>query len=166
MRFPWTFIVFTMLACTAEPETVMANRSERPIRLEEPDLTFRLTSSQRARVPRSYDAAALERLLQRVRTDERAEILRQYVLPEVANIASMPRGTARGVEGQERGEIGDVQFVTGFGDPVLDEILAEVWAPFWESLPPDAVDREDMSMYPGSERARTRRAKSRSGDKK
>lgn len=165
MRRPWMFLAFLMLACTAEPETVMANRSEPPTRLADPDFAYRLTSSERARVLKSYDADALERLLQNVRSEERAAILRQYVQPRdgeggAPSKASTKQGTLEG------GTIKDVEVVMGFGDPVLDDLLAEVWAPFWDALPADVLDREDTEGIPGRERARARRERAKQADRK
>jgi hypothetical protein len=42
------------------------------------------------------------------------------------------------------------------GDPSLQPLLDEVWAPMWEQFPPGAIEIEDKD-FPGRELARARR---------
>ncbi len=44
----------------------------------------------------------------------------------------------------------------GFGNAVLDELLAEVWQPFWD-VQPDEMLEDPHSPYPGRNLARRRR---------
>jgi hypothetical protein len=107
------------------------------IRLAYPDPTFRLSADERARVAPAFDADALERLLANMQPQYRPEILKNFLV--------------------RRHEPGEpiLTLTVKMGDPVLNQMLGEVWQPYWV-LDPDAIDHEDAD-YPGRELARARR---------
>jgi hypothetical protein len=108
------------------------------IRLEAPDRNFRLTQRERERIVPGYDADALERLLAAVEAAVRPFLLSRFIVPEDGS------GRMPGV-------------MVLMGDPKLQPLLDEVWAPMWE-LYPDMLDTETKD-YPGREIARERRAR-------
>ena len=120
-------------------ETTMS-AGPQPLRLEVPDASSHLTPAQRAKVIPDYDADALERLLSMVRPDVRDELLSFFVWSD------QPAG------------VGTVsRKLTDLPDPQLQAVLEEVWAPYWDRLPADALDREQAHL-PGRDVARRRRA--------
>jgi hypothetical protein len=112
----------------------MALPSPPTIRLEQPDSTFRLTPEERANVRTGFDVDALERLMAAVVPEGRPMLLEAFQRP-----SSWP-----------------IRFVVQMGDPSLQPLLDEVWAPMWMELGPDAIDVE-TAPYPGRELARQRR---------
>jgi hypothetical protein len=104
------------------------------VRLETPDRNFKLTSEERASIRPDFDVDALERLLAAVAAPVRPMILREFQIP--------PRGAQSGA-------------LVRMGDPVLQPLLDEVWATFWEKHT-DMLDTETKA-YPGMELARQRR---------
>lgn len=108
-----------------------------PIRLSSPDPNFRLTESQRARVPANrYDADALERLLAEIRPGVRMEILEHFMV--------------KGRPGR----------LVEFHDASLQPLLDAVWAPLWRNATDAEVDA-DIYGLPGRETTRARRAAER-----
>lgn len=114
----------------------MTSPDAEPLRLEAPDPAFRLTAEDRAALAPGFDADALERLLRQIRPDMRGEILSCFQI-----------GTSRG-------------HLVGIHDPQLQAVLEEVWAPFWDTAPDQALD-EDWYRMPGREIATARRAAAR-----
>jgi hypothetical protein len=104
-----------------------------PLRLNAPDPAFHLTPADRASLAPVFDAEALQRLLREIRPDMRTEILSYFKT------------------GASRGHLIEIH------DPHLQTILEEVWAPFWDSAPDQALE-EDWYKMPGREIARARRA--------
>ena len=130
-------VVCAITACEHNPSaTALAPQPGRPLRAEQPDATFRLTDAQRAKMLSMYDAEAVERLLQMVRPDARASTLRFF------QVAEKP---------------GPHAVLMHLDDPKLQAVLEEVWAPYWDRLPPEAIERE-RAPIPGRAIARTRRA--------
>ena len=109
-----------------------------PLRLEVPDAAFQLSPQDRVGLAPVFDGDALERLLREIRPEMRGEILAYFQKGKPAS----------------RGHL--VQIF----DPHLQTILEEVWAPFWENAPDQALD-EDWYGMPGREIAQTRRAAAR-----
>lgn len=110
------------------------------IRLDQPDPTFRLTPEERASVRPGFDVDALERLLAAVEPEVRPILLRDFQQPKP-------------------GDLKPGEFVTPpvrMGDPALQPLLDEIWAPAWERFAPDLLD-DDSLHYPGKELARQRR---------
>jgi hypothetical protein len=109
-----------------------------PLRLDAPDATFQLSPQARAELAPVFDADALERLLRQIRPDMRGEILAHF----------------------QKGKLASGGHLVQIFDPHLQTILEEVWAPFWENAPDQALD-EDWYRMPGREIARARRAAAR-----
>ncbi|HEX6371147.1 MAG TPA: hypothetical protein VF006_19670 [Longimicrobium sp.] len=114
----------------------MTSPDAEPLRLEAPDAAFRLTAEDRAELAPVFDADALERLLRELRPDMRGEILAYFQ------------------KGKSSGHLVEIH------DPHLQTILEEVWAPYWENAPDEALD-EDWYRMPGREIAKARRAAER-----
>ncbi|MBB4638916.1 hypothetical protein [Longimicrobium terrae] len=105
------------------------------IRLETPDATFRLTPEERARVRPDLDVDALEQLLAQVTSDVRPVLLQMHMAQQ-----------GEGVEGLRPMRM---------GDPALQPLLDEVWAPVWMAAGIEAIRREPRD-FPGKELARQR----------
>jgi hypothetical protein len=103
----------------------------------EPDLTVCLTVAQRAMLIDGIDHDALERLLQTLPADLRSAVLTAFTKAEP-------------------GERGNAQIVAMIG--VDDTLLADVWAPTWEAMGAEAIDRTAPHEFelPGREIARER----------
>ena len=113
---------------------------DHPLALGEPDLTYRLSPEDVARVVPGFDVDALERLLRRIRADMRGAILREFQLPAPGE--PDPGG------------------ISAFTEPVLNPLLEEVWATMWEEEP-DEFLAEGASSMPGRTLARQRREERR-----
>lgn len=98
--------------------------------LEEPDLSYRLTAEDRARVLPPYDPDALERLLQQAIPDIRPLLL-EGILPERKENSSPWDHLSR------------------INDPVLQALLEAFWQPFWEDFPIEVLEDRSMDTYPG-----------------
>lgn len=105
------------------------------ISLPSPDPAFRLSVQERASVRPGFDVDAPERLLSRLIPPVRPMLLASFQHPPA-------------------GEPPDL--VMKLGDPSLQPLLDEVWAPMWEHFPPDAIEIEEKD-FPGRELARARR---------
>ena len=125
--------VLMLCACEHRQGVLVTSPDAEPLRLAAPDASFQLTAEDRAALPPIFDAAALERLLREIRPDMRREILAYFQV------------------GKARGHLVEIH------DPYLQTILEEVWAPFWENAPDQALD-EDWYRMPGREIAKARRA--------
>jgi hypothetical protein len=130
-------VVCALTACEHNPSsTALTPTPGRPLRAEKPDATFRLTDAQRGKMLSMYDAEAVERLLQMVRPDVRESMLRYF------QVAEKP---------------GPHAVLLHLEDPKLQAVLEEVWARYWDRLPPEAIERE-RAPIPGRAIARARRA--------
>jgi hypothetical protein len=130
-------LICTLTACEHNPSTTaLTPRPGRPLRAEQPDVAFRLTEAQRAKMLPMYDAESVERLLQMVRPDARDSMLRYF------QVAERP---------------GPHAVLMHLDDPKLQAVLEEVWAPYWDRLPPEAIERE-RAPIPGRGVVRARRA--------
>jgi hypothetical protein len=109
------------------------------------DETFRLDAATRGRVAPGFDVDALERLLQHLDIRTRPLVLDEFLLPEHRSTPPAPN---------------EWRTLKGFTDPVLNELLAAVWQPFWETQS-DAMLADPYSQYPGQELARRRRREQR-----
>ena len=123
-------------ACDQPRRAIMAPQEPRSFRLPVPDPDFHLSASERARVRQGFDPDALERLLANLEPAVRPMILHSFQLPKPGEPADN---------------------VMRMGDPSLQPLLDEVWAPMWDLFPPDAIDKETKD-FPGREIARQRRA--------
>ena len=90
----------------------------------------------RAKVRPGFDADALERLLANVEPAVRPILLEPFLQPQSGEPA---------------------ENLVRMGDPSLQPLLDEVWAPMWDLLPSHAIDTETKD-FPGRELARQRRA--------
>lgn len=123
------------------------------MRLPLPDESYRLNAAERASIGPNIDANALERLLQHLSADDRPHWLSQYVLRPPAEhtadkpSAGMPEGAAR---------IPDVRILVRVSDPVLQDLLEQVWQPYWDQYSDHDLALSDETI-PGLELARRRR---------
>jgi hypothetical protein len=100
----------------------------------ERDPTYRLPDAERQRIRRRFDLDALERLLAHVAPEHREELQECFRIPD----------------GNEVRELWHV------GDPELQEMLEEVWAPTWDRVPLEAIEA-DRTPRPGKRLALARR---------
>ena len=105
---------------------------------------FSLSPSQRERVSaRQFDPDALERLLQRHPPEARLGLLRSFAGGEGDAGKALPPG---------ENTLPDVAVLTSISDPELQGILEEVWAPRWEGLALEELQRKPADL-PGVRRA-------------
>jgi hypothetical protein len=102
----------------------------------------RLSSQVRARLEGRFDVTALEELLGTMAPRDQ-----QDLLEDLGASGSPPAG----------GETRNVSVMMRSTDPARQALLDRMWAPFWEHLPPELLDRTDLP-YPGRELAKARRA--------
>lgn len=126
----------SVAACdrTASVPSMATPPNPKTVRLETPDPNFRLTPQERASIRPGFDVDALERLLAEVEAPVRPMILKDFQA-----VAPGEPGTA----------------LVRMGDPALQPLLDEVWAPIWEKHP-EMMEKETKD-YPGREIARQRR---------
>ena len=134
-----TAAVLAVSGCERTPGALMSAPGPVPYRLARPDTDYRLTPEERARVPRGYDVNALERLLGMIDPGERPEMLAAFQY------------------NPEQAESGEWEAVVRINDPVLQAVLEEVWAPYWDHYTDEQIDRE-VGWLPGREVAKRRRA--------
>jgi len=101
-----------------------------------------LSSEVRQRLEGRFDVSALEELLGTMTAEEQ-----QALLHDLGASGRAPAG----------GETRDVSVMMRSTDPARQALLDRMWAPFWEHLPPELLDRADLP-YPGRELAKARRA--------
>ncbi|HZG44092.1 MAG TPA: hypothetical protein VEY93_14185 [Longimicrobium sp.] len=106
------------------------------IRLAQPEVNFRLSSEDRAKVIPGFDVDALERLLAAVTPEMRREVLAFF--------------QRRSPDGEPRGQL------YGILDPELQAILEEVWAPMWNTATDEQIAENAFGM-PGRKIAEERR---------
>lgn len=143
---PMLLVVCALSACADRPgpldhrEGAVNPPNEHTIRLETPDASFRLTAEERADVRDGFDVDALERLLAAVEPDARPTILDTFRRPSPEDLQAGRLSTP----------------ATRMGDPALQPLLDEVWAPAWERFAPEGLDDPSLN-YPGKQLARERR---------
>jgi hypothetical protein len=130
------FVALTAACESISKAPVMTAPDYEPLALRRPEVSFRLSDAERAKVAAGFDVGALERLLGMIRPDMREEVLRHFQPGE-------PGDRKRGA-------------LTEFTEPALQVVLEEVWAPMWEDAPDQALE-EGWYFYPGREIARQRR---------
>ncbi len=113
----------------------MSSAEPEGIRLAQADAAFHLSPEERTGVRRGFDVDALERLLAHLRPEARPIVLGDFKYP--------PRGEF-------------APLLIQMGDPSLQPLLDEVWAPVWELMQPGALETETKE-FPGRELARQRR---------
>jgi hypothetical protein len=100
-----------------------------------------LAPDVRKQLARQFDVAALEELLGTMPVEERPEVLRSFGVAD---------------DHDSQAETREVSIMVRSSDPARQALLDRVWAPFWDTLPPEYLDRADLP-YPGRELARLRR---------
>lgn len=100
----------------------------------------------RQQLARQFDVDALEELLGTVAVEERAWVLKSFGVVD---------------DRDDQTETTQVSILVRWSDPARQALLDRVWAPFWDTLPAEYLDRTDLP-YPGRELARLRRASERS----
>jgi hypothetical protein len=113
-----------------------------------PDRSYRIESAARLRLQPGVDADALEQLLQHFPAESRASHLEMF--------------STRHVTIDSDGHAPGVTVLTRISDPVLQNLLEEVWQPFWAPFPDAELERE-VDGPPGRELARRRRAEPERG---
>ncbi|HEX8696798.1 MAG TPA: hypothetical protein VF746_30545 [Longimicrobium sp.] len=143
MRFSVAFgtllTLFTLAACeTANTTTNM--KDFHPTVMVQRDASYRLTETERQQIRRGFDMEALERLLSHVRPEQRDSLLAAFRIPR-------------------SGEA--FQELWYLGDPGLQEILEEVWAPVWEHRTVEEIEADETDR-PGKRLAIARRQRGHS----
>lgn len=121
-------------ACESASVAARVDLHYTPLRAVSPDARFHLTAAQREQVRRGFDVEALERLLARVPPEHRDSVFQAF---------RVPRGK----------QVRELWYID---EPVLQELLGEVWAPTWDRMPLSEVEA-DSSGRPGKEAAVRRR---------
>lgn len=105
-----------------------------------------LAPEVRKQLARQFDVDALEELLGAMPVEERTWVLESF-------------GVVHDADSQA--ETKQVSIMVRSSDPARQALLDRVWAPFWDTLPPEYLDHADLP-YPGRELARLRRTSERS----
>ena len=116
--------------------------------LPTPDRGYRIDAAARLRLKRDVDADALERLLQYFPAESRASHLEMF--------------SDRVVGADADGRAPDVTTLDRISEPVMQQLLEEVWQPFWASFS-DAELEQELGGPPGRDLARRRRTELRRG---
>ena len=125
----------TLVGCDrTQPFSVQPRRQ---MSIHEPDLTFRLSADQRAKLVPNIDGDAVEKLLQHVEPDGRDHFLAMFTRPEPGKNQAF----------QVVGSVG--------GDSTMNDLLEQIYAPTWIAWGADEIEHSD-SRLPGRELARTR----------
>lgn len=106
-----------------------------------------LSPAARAQLSRSFDLDAMDRLLATLGAEDRALFLASFKDAEWA------------ASGRRDVETRDVSITVWFRDPERQQLLEEVWAPFWSQLPATALS-DPSSPLPGRRLAARRQANS------
>ncbi|HET7230412.1 MAG TPA: hypothetical protein VFJ16_10450 [Longimicrobium sp.] len=130
------FSALVVASCDRTPEMTMSTPEPQGIRLANPDASFHLSANERAAVRRGFDVDALERLLAHLRPEVRSIVLDDFKYP--------PPGEPPAL-------------LIQMGDPSLQPLLDEVWAPMWDHMRPGALGSETKE-FSGRELARQRAA--------
>lgn len=125
-----------LAACDNTPATTMSKhdfQTPRPVRL---------SREVRGRLEGRFDVTALEELLGTMAPKDQQELL-----DGLGASGTPPAG----------GETRDVSVMMRSTDPARQALLDRMWAPYWDHLPAELLDRTDLP-YPGRELAKARRA--------
>jgi hypothetical protein len=137
-RIPFLLTVLSALvvaSCDRTQEMTMSTPEPQGIRLVKADAGFHLSADERAAVRRGFDVDALERLLAHLRPEVRPTVLEDFKYPAPGEPPAL---------------------LIQMGDPALQPLLDEVWAPMWDHMQPAALESETKE-FPGRELARQRR---------
>ena len=126
---------FVTGACDRTPAIIMSQSeplTPRPVRLP---------ADVRTRLDGRFDIEAMEELLASMPPAEQQQFL--------ISIGGVPRPAGE--------ETRDVTVLMGSTDPARQKLIDRMWAPYWDHLPPEFLERTDLP-FPGRELARARRA--------
>ncbi|MDB4912481.1 MAG: hypothetical protein JWM95_125 [Gemmatimonadetes bacterium] len=114
----------------------------------EPTPRMRLSDTQRSRIAEQWDADAVEKIANLLSPEDR----RSFMEP----LGGVPDDSVQ--VGASRP--GDAYFILTHPNPEIQELLEQMWAPFWETLPADALTNEGPGyrLLPGRKLALARRA--------
>jgi hypothetical protein len=101
-----------------------------------------LSSEVRGRLEGRFDVTALEELLGTMAPEDQQELL-----DGLGASGNPPPG----------GETRNVSVIMRSTDTARQALLDRMWAPYWDHLPAELLDRTDLP-YPGRELAKARRA--------
>jgi hypothetical protein len=105
----------------------------------------RLTAAQRAHVAGHFDADAIEQIANLIRVDERRFFLHPFGgIPGEPSPLRLP------------GDPQEVSYVLCHSDPRIQELIEQMWVPYWDHLPPGALDDPTYS-FPGRALVRVKR---------
>ena len=103
-----------------------------------------LEPATRSRLQPYFDVDALDRLIASMHPQERAFLVQNLSAPDHSGLHPGSSGS-------------HLQLPIRFSDPAQQALLEQVWAPYWEQLPAEALDSAEY-LFPGRELARARRA--------
>jgi hypothetical protein len=108
---------------------------------------IRLSEAQRSSIATQWDADAVEKIANLLNGEDR----RSFMHP----LGGVPGDTLL----KDRGQHGNYYFMLTHPDPRIQDLLHQMWAPFWETLPPEALTSESPAYkFPGRAIALERRA--------
>jgi len=99
------------------------------------DASYRMSDRDRANVMDIFDLAALERLISMLTPEDRSEVLSHFQYGDPTSEYPPPK-------------------LVRFDAPELQEVLEQVWVPYWYTLSPAALNSE--SQIPGRQLALAR----------
>jgi hypothetical protein len=111
---------------------------------------IRLSEAQRASIAEWFDPTAVEKIANLMSEAEGRWFLASLGVPSEA--AARP------------GAVNSVRMLTGHSDPRIQALLEEMWVPFWDTQPPEALTDSSYS-FPGRTLARERRLAREPGEK-
>jgi hypothetical protein len=104
---------------------------------------IRLSEAQRANIAEWFDPVAIETIANLMSEAERRSFLEPF--GGVPDEAAAPRSAGN-----------TLRVLMGHSDPRLQALLEEMWAPFWNTLPPEALTDSSYS-FPGRKLAQEQR---------
>jgi hypothetical protein len=116
--------------------------------LPSPDPSYHISAAARMRLQPGVDPEALERLLQYFPPEARASHLEMF---SIAHVEVDRDGRAPG----------DTTTLVRISDPVLQQLLEEVWQPYWAAVPD--TELSSRGGPPGRELAQRRRGQGPQG---
>lgn len=149
MKIPRACLLMIAAAVAAcnDTSTPAAMSNDQPTESHSAREPVRLSPELRQKLGASFDVGAVERLLQTMEPAEREAFLQTLTAPSTPDLS-----------GEAGGETRDVRILIRSTDPERQRHLDEMWAPYWDRLPPEALD-DPAQPYPGREIARARRKK-------
>jgi hypothetical protein len=137
--------VFAVTACVGTEQRVSG-----PNPLPTMPSAIKLTAEQRNQIASHFDPEAVEKIANLLNGDERHSFLAGL---GIAGEPSTVRGGNR------------VSYMMTHPDPRIQKLLEEMWVPFWDQFPPDALNDSHYSGFPGRKLAQERRLAREQGGK-